>query len=87
MTEQLTVDAPITVLVGLADHFVDLVVGEFLTNRSHDVTQLSRRDEAVVVAVEHFEGLTDLLLRVGVLHLARHHGQELWRVVSVAWII
>jgi hypothetical protein len=42
--------------------------------------QLSGRDEAIVVAVEDLEGLADLLLGVGVLHLARHHRQELGEV-------
>lgn len=69
------------------------------------MTQLSRGDEAVVVAVEdlvlllgacsvpvvvgegmgrsNLEGLADFLLRVGVLHLPCHHGQELWLGTSV----
>jgi hypothetical protein len=47
-----TVNTPIAVLVGLADHLIDLVVGQLLADRSHDVAQLGRRDEAVVVAVE-----------------------------------
>lgn len=71
-----TVDPAITILVRLADHLIDLVVSELLTNGSHDVTELGSGNEAVVVAIEHLECLTDLLLGVGVLHLAGHHGQE-----------
>jgi hypothetical protein len=47
-----TVDTPIAVLVGLANHLVDLVISEFLADRSHNVTQLGRRDETVVIAVK-----------------------------------
>lgn len=92
-----TVNAAIAVLVGLADHFVDLVVSKLLADGGHDVTQFSSGNETIVIAVEnlnrsvrsspyirsniaaatYLEGLTDLLLRVGVLHLAGHHGQEL----------
>lgn len=98
--KRLTVDASVTVLVGLANHLVDFVVGELLTDRGHDVTQLGGRDEAVVVTVEdlrrvsggerkagckgaassYLKGFPNLLLGVGVLHLAGHHGQELWLV-------
>ncbi len=48
-----TVDPAVAVLVGLADHLVDLLVRQLLANRGHDVAQLGSRDEAVVVAVEH----------------------------------
>ena len=41
------------------------------------MTKLSGRDKTVVVAVKDLEGFSDLLLGVGVLHLAGHHGQEL----------
>jgi hypothetical protein len=47
-----TVNAPITILVGLANHLVDFVVGKLLADRGHDVTELGGRDEPVVVAVE-----------------------------------
>jgi hypothetical protein len=51
-----TVNTPITVLISLADHLVNLVVGELLANRRHDMAQLGRRDEAVVVPVEDLCG-------------------------------
>lgn len=47
-----TVDPSITVLVSLADHFVDLVVSELLADRGHDMPELGGGDEAVVIAVE-----------------------------------
>ena len=50
-----TIDAAVAILVSLADHLVDLVVRELLADRCHNVAELSRRDEAVVVAVEHLK--------------------------------
>jgi hypothetical protein len=78
--KQHTVNPSVTILVSLSDHLVDLVVGELLADAGHDVSKLSGGDEAVVVAVEDLESLADLLLGVGVLHLARHHGEELGKV-------
>ena len=66
--------------VGLPDHFVDLFIGQFLAEVGHDVSQLSSRDEPIAVLVEHTESFTDLLFAVSLLHLASHHGQELWEV-------
>merc|ERR1719478_1408185 len=80
LDELLVVDLAVTVNVGLADHLVDLLVGELLAEVGHDVAELSRRDEAVAVLVEDAEGLLELLLRVGVLHLAGHEGAELGEV-------
>ena len=74
---ELTVNATVTVLVSLPNHLIDLVVGKLLADRGHDMTQLGSRNEAVVVAVEDLECFPNLLLRVGVLHLAGHHGKEL----------
>jgi hypothetical protein len=74
----LTIDAAVTVLVSLPDHLVDLVIGQLLTNGGHDVAELGSGNETVVIAVEDLEGLTDLLLGVGVLHLAGHHCEEFW---------
>merc|ERR1719217_1112082 len=80
LDELLVVDLAVTVNVGLADHLVDLLVGQLLAEVGHDVAQLSRRDEAVAVLVEDAERLLQLLLRVRVLHLARHEGAELREV-------
>ena len=73
---RLTINAAITVLVSLPDHLIDLVVGQLLANGGHDVAQLSGGNEAVVVTVKDLESFPDLLLRVGILHLAGHHGKE-----------
>lgn len=48
----LTVDAAVAVLVGFTDHLIYLVVGELLADRGHDVTELGRRNKAVVVTIE-----------------------------------
>merc|ERR1711924_206524 len=80
LDELLVVDLAVTVNIGLADHLVDLLVGQLLAEVGHDVAELSRGDEAVAVLVEHAEGLLELLLGVGVLHLARHQGAELGEV-------
>lgn len=49
---KLTVNAPVAVLVGLTDHLVNLVIGQLLADRRHDMTKLGRRNEAVVVTVK-----------------------------------
>ena len=76
------VDLPVAVNVGLPDHLVHLLVRQLLAQVGHHVPQLRRADEAVAVLVEHSERLPDLLLTVRVLHLPRHHRQELGEVDS-----
>jgi hypothetical protein len=80
LDELLVVDLAIAIDISLADHLVHLLVGELLSEVGHDVSQLSSRDESIAVLVEHFESLQDLLLRVSVLHLSRHHCQELGEI-------
>jgi hypothetical protein len=80
LDELVEVDAPVAVHVGLADHLVDLGVGQPLAEVGHHVPELGGRDEAVLVLVEHAERLPELLLRVAVLHPARHQVQELREV-------
>ena len=74
------VNLTITIDISLSDHFVDLFVSELLAKVCHHVTQLSGRNETVAVLVEDTERFADFLLAVRVLHLARHHCQELWKV-------
>merc|ERR1712199_141159 len=80
LDELLVVDLAVTVNVGLAEHLIDLLVGELLAEVGHDVAQLGSGDEAVAVLVEDLEGLLDLLLGVRVLHLAGHEGEELGEI-------
>lgn len=49
----LTINAAIAILVGLADHLVNFVISKLLADGSHDMSQLRSRNETVVVAVEH----------------------------------
>jgi len=80
LDELVVVDSAIAVLVSLSDHLINLIISELLADGGHDMSKLSSRNETVVVTVEHLESLADLLLRVGILHLARHHGEELRKV-------
>lgn len=82
------VDLTVAVDVSFPDHLVDLLVGELFAEVSHHVPQFGGRDETVAVLIEHPEGLADLLLTVGVLHLPRHHCEEFGEVDgSVAYVI
>lgn len=69
--QSLTINAPVTVLVSLADHLINLVICKLLADRGHDVAQFSGRDEAVIVTVEN------LGILVRNLRIAR--GGSLWR--------
>ena len=80
LDELLVVDLAVAVDVRLAEHLVDLLVRELLAEVGHDVAQLGGGDEAVAVLVEHLERLLELLLGVGVLHLAGHEVEELGEV-------
>merc|ERR1712057_40607 len=80
LDELLVVELAITINISLTDHLVDLLVGGLLAEVGHDVTELSSGDEAVAVLVEDLEGLLDLLLGVGVLHLLSHEVEELGEV-------
>jgi hypothetical protein len=88
-----TIDSSITILISLSDHLIDLIICQLLANGRHDMTELSSRDEAIVITIEdlndqhplsldfadraHLERLSDLLLGVGILHLSCHHCEEL----------
>lgn len=61
---QPTVNASITILVSLADHLINLIVGQLLADRRHNVSQLGRRDEAVVVTVEDLIQSVSIFLTV-----------------------
>jgi len=78
--ELFVIDLSVTVNVGFTDHLVDFLVCEFLAEVCHDVPELGSADESVAVLVKHAECFTNLLLTVCVLHLPRHHCQELGEV-------
>ena len=58
LDELLVVDLAVTVNIRLPDHLINLLVRELLTEVSHDVSQLSSRDETVAVLVEHLGAAT-----------------------------
>mmetsp|Transcript_35126 Transcript_35126/g.78178 ORF Transcript_35126/g.78178 Transcript_35126/m.78178 type:complete len:206 (+) Transcript_35126:571-1188(+) len=72
----LVVDLTITINIGLADHLLHLFLGELLAQVGHHMPQLSSRDEAVSILIEHFESLPQLLLLISFLHLACHKSKE-----------
>jgi hypothetical protein len=78
LEELLVVDLTIAIDISLADHLVDLLVRELLSEAGQDLSQFSRGDVAIAILVEHFESLEDLLLRVAPLNL--YHGQELGEI-------
>jgi hypothetical protein len=65
---------------GMVTSFWKKERGDNLTEVGHDVPQLGRRDKAISVFVKDLECLFNLFLRICVLHLARHHGEELWEI-------
>jgi hypothetical protein len=48
-----TVNSSITILISLSDHLINLIIRQLLTDGCHNMTELSSRDEAVVVTVEN----------------------------------
>jgi hypothetical protein len=76
----LVVNTSVTVSISLADHIFDLLLGELLSQRLHDLTQLRGLDVTITVLVKDLEGLTDLLIVVKSLHFVGHHGKELVEV-------
>jgi len=53
--EEPTINAAVAILVGLPNHLINFVIRELLTDRGHDVAELSSRDEAIVVTVKDLE--------------------------------
>mmetsp|Transcript_11557 Transcript_11557/g.38203 ORF Transcript_11557/g.38203 Transcript_11557/m.38203 type:complete len:232 (+) Transcript_11557:50-745(+) len=80
LDELVVVNLAVAIHVRFADHLIHLLVGEFLAEVGHHVTQLRGGDEAVAVLVEHLERFLQFLLGVRVLHLPRHQVQELGEV-------
>ncbi len=51
-----TVNSSIAILIGFSDHLIDLIISQLLANGCHDMTELSRRDETIVITVENLSG-------------------------------
>ena len=56
------VDAAVVVRVGLADHLLDLLVRQVLTQVVHGVRQLRRRNVAVVILVEYLSDIQQIVI-------------------------
>ena len=70
----LVVHLTVAVDVGLADHFVDLLVGQLLAEVGHQVTQLGRGDEPVAVLPEKNEWISDRTdLQTSLLYPEHYH--------------
>ena len=80
LDEFFVVNLTISVDIGFADHLVYFFVGKLLAQIGHNVTKFGGRDKAVAVLVEDLEGFQDFFFRVGILHLASHHCQELGEI-------
>ena len=78
--ELLVVNLTISIDISLTDHLVDFLIGKLLTEVGHDMTELSSGNETVSVLVEDLESFLDLILRVSILHLTSHHGEELGEI-------
>jgi len=70
----------ITIDISLSDHLIDLLIGELLSEVGHNVSKLSSGDKTVSISIEDLEGLDELLLSIGILHLSGHEGEELWEI-------
>merc|ERR1719247_246911 len=75
--ELLLVHLAITVAVRLVDHLLKLLIRHALAELLRDALEVLERDLARLVVVEQAERLEDLVLRVAVENLLRHHGHEL----------
>ena len=65
-------------IVDLAEHVLDLLVGELHTEVGrHDLTKLVSGNETVAIAVEGPEVLNELLVRKDRGHLTGHQNKEL----------
>merc|ERR1719321_220667 len=75
--ELLLVHLPVSVAVSLVDHLLQLLVRHPLPELLRHPLQVLEGDLPGLVVVEEPEGLQDLVLRVAVQDLVRHHLEEL----------
>ena len=73
-------DAPVAVLVRLADQLVEFRFRHQVVDAAQHEAQLAARHVADAVGVEDAERLARLLVRVAVLHHLRHHAKKLGEV-------
>merc|ERR1719342_1670758 len=71
------VDFPVAITVGFVNHLLQLFVGHAFAQLFGNAFQVFEADFSSLVIVEETESLEDLVLRVAVQDLVRHHLQEL----------
>lgn len=59
--EFLEVDESVSIFVGLGDHDFEFLVGDVLTQLTHDFFELEGRDVATAIEVKHLENLDELV--------------------------
>merc|ERR1712134_221053 len=80
LDELLIIDLSVSIDISLANHLIDLFVGELLAKIGHHMPQLRSTNESVAIAIENLESFNQLLFCIGVLHLASHQRKELWEI-------
>merc|ERR1712078_347960 len=72
LDELLVIDLAIAINIGLANHLIDFLISELLTEVGHHMPQLRSTDESIAITVENLESFNELLLCISVLHLTSH---------------
>merc|ERR1712086_983232 len=75
--ELVEVDLAITILVGLVDHVLKLLVIDSLSELLSHAGEAAEGDLVGGVVIEHGEHLDDVLTGILLTHLAGHHAHEL----------
>merc|ERR1712060_816333 len=77
----------VSVTIRLVDHFLRLLVGHALAELFCHTLQVLKGDLASLVVVEETESFQDLVLRITVQDLVRHHLQELFVADRAAAVV
>ena len=72
----------ISINVSFPYHLINFFISQLFSQVSHDMPQLCRTDKTITVLIKNSEGLSYLLLTIGVFHFSRHHCQEFREVNS-----
>merc|ERR1712086_591895 len=74
--ELVEIDLAITILVGLVDHVLELLVIDSLSELLSRAGEVAEGDLVGGVVIEHGEHLNDVLTGILLAHLAGHHAHE-----------
>mmetsp|Transcript_104545 Transcript_104545/g.186024 ORF Transcript_104545/g.186024 Transcript_104545/m.186024 type:complete len:209 (-) Transcript_104545:1945-2571(-) len=78
--ELCVIHVPIAVHICFSHHLIHFFVCDLLSQVAHNMANLGNADRAASISVKHFEGFYELLLRICILHLPSHEGQEFGEV-------